>query len=73
MRLEDATELQKDFDALWNWTQESLLNFNLSKCHQLTLTRRPNDQRARGSKPLTSVECKKELGVSVGSRFSLWQ
>ena len=42
---DDAPQLQKNLDALWNWTQGSLLKFNLSKCHQLRLRGDPNDQR----------------------------
>ena len=63
MNDEDAAQLRNDIDALWYWTQGRLLEFNLSKCHQLTLTGRSNRQEGSftkdGDKPLDSVECEK--------------
>ena len=71
---EPAAELRNDLEALWIWTQGSLLKFNSTKFHQLTLTRR-SKRPARcfnfyGDKPLTNVEREKDLGVNVDSRLS---
>jgi len=37
---EDATLLQKDLDALTQWAQKWMMNFNTNKCVHLTITRK---------------------------------
>ena len=74
MKGEGAGQLENDPEVLCNWTQSSLLEFNLSKCHQLTLREGSKGPTTRytidGQKLLTSVECEKNLRVSVYSRLS---
>ena len=73
MNDDDAAQLQNNLNALWNWTQGSLSKFNLSSCHQLTLTgkskRTARKYTIGGEKPLTSVEYVKYLKVNVDSRL----
>ena len=69
MKEEEAAQPQNAFHTLWTWTQGSLLKFNLSKSHQLWLegtTHRAARIYINGSgNPLASVDCEKDLGVSV--------
>ena len=61
---EDAAQLRNDLDALWNWTRYSLLKFNSSNCHHVTLTgrseRRTRNYTIDADKPLTGKECEKD-------------
>ena len=62
---EDAALLHDSIDALWNWTEGSLSKFTLSNCQQLTLagrSKRPaRNYTIDGNKPLTSVDCEKDI------------
>ena len=57
---EDAAQLQSDLDALWNYTQGSLLKFDSSKCHQLTLTGR-SDRPAKVTQEQLNFSDKTQL------------
>ena len=66
---EDAIQLQKDIDALNNWSEKWLLKFNTDKCHVLTLGKIDNIMHTHRytlyGDELEHVFEEKDLGVII--------
>ena len=66
---EDAIELQSDVDSLDTWSKKWLLNFNLTKCHVLTIGKVFNIQCTQrykiSNQELDHVFEEKDLGVII--------
>ena len=66
--IEDSQALQNDIDALVTWTQKWLLEFNIKKCHVLTLGKLEDVQHTHrytlAGSELEHVFSEKDLGVT---------
>ena len=66
-------ELQFDLNENSKWAKSSLMNFNLTKSHTLTLMGRTKQSERnytlKGGKQLSKVESEKDLGVIVDSKL----
>ena len=66
-------KLQSDLNEISKWAESSLMKFNLTKCHTLTLTGRTKQSERNytlnGGKQQSKVESEKDLGVIVDSRL----
>ena len=66
-------KLQSDLNEISNWAKSSLMKFNLTKCHTLTLTGRTKQSERNytlnGGIQLSKVKSEKDLGVIVVSRL----
>ena len=66
-------KLQFDLNEISKWGESSLMKFNLTKCHTLTLTGRTKQSERNytlnGGKQLSKVESEKDLGVIADSRL----
>ena len=67
-------QLQKDLYELKKWSNGGDLEFNLSKCHQLTLSLRTKSSSRNysldGKTSLRNVSSEKDLGVIIDSKLS---
>ena len=65
--------LQFDLNEISKWAKSSLMKFNLTNCHTLTLTGRTKQSERNntlnGGKQLSKVESEKDRGVIVDSRL----
>ena len=66
---EEACILQNDIDSLERWSQKWMLNFNVDKCHVLTLGKFENTKHTHRYKiheyELEHVFEEKDLGVHI--------
>ena len=73
--IEDSQALQNDIDALVTWTQKWLLEFNIKKCHVLTLGKLEDVQHTHrytlAGSELEHVFSEKDLGVTFGTNLQL--
>ena len=71
---QDAIRLQKDIDAMENWSKNWLLKFHPNKCHVLTLGKFWNIIHAHpyaiGGSLLEHVDQEKDLGVLIDSELT---
>lgn len=78
--INDTSILQKDIDLLNHWTVINRMNFNLDKCHVLTLHNSNKIYHIEGvfspyslaSVPLKTVGLEKDLGVDMTPKFN-WE
>ena len=67
-------ELQKDLHKLKKWSNGGDLEFNLTKCHQLTLSLRTTSSNRTysldGTTPLTRVISEKDLVIIIDPKLS---
>ena len=72
--LAEQEELQKDLYKLKKWSNGGDLEFNLTKCHQLTLSLRTTLSNRTysldGTTPLTRVNSEKDLGIIIDTKLS---
>ena len=72
--IEDSLQLQKDLDKLVEWSHKWLLEFNLSKCHVLSIGEIENIVHAHyytmSEFTLDHVFEEKDLGVVIDSQLS---
>ena len=72
--VQDAMKLQKDINALENWSKTWLLRFHPDKCHVLTLGKFDNIRHAHqytlGDVVLEHVFSEKDLGVTFDSELT---
>ena len=66
-------ELQNDLNVISKWADGSLMKFNMTKCHTLTLTGRvklaERNYTLDGNTYLNNVQTEKDLGFIVDSRL----
>ena len=66
-------KLKFDLNEIFKWAKSSLMKFNLTNCHTLTLTRRTKQSERNhtlnGGKQQVKVESEKDMGVIVDSRL----
>jgi len=70
---EDATLLQKDLDALTQWAQKWMMNFNADKCVHLTITRKMSPLITTYIIDNSIIQQKKSanyLGVTITDKLS---
>ena len=71
--LGEDEELQNDLNVISKWADGSLMKFNMTKCHTLTLTGRvkltERNYILDGNTYLNNVQTEKDLGVIVDSRL----
>ena len=71
--LGEDEELQHDLNVISKWADGSLMKFNMTKCHTLTLTGRvklaERNYTLDGNTYLNNVQTEKNLGVIVDSRL----
>ena len=64
----DSLQLQRDIDALDDWTSKWLLKFNSDKCHVLTMGKVEDIKHTHyykiGNQELDHVFSEKDLGVT---------
>ena len=72
--LAEQEELQKDLYKLKKWSNGGDLEFNLTKCHQFTLSLRTTSSNRTysldGTTPLTRVNSEKDLGIIIDTKLS---
>ncbi len=70
----DRLNLQEDLRKTSQWSERWEMSFNINKCHILHVGTRnkKNDYEMNGVK-LDSVQCVKDLGVSIPSNFKFSQ
>ena len=72
--LAEQEELQKDLYKLKKWSNGGDLEFNLTKCHQLTLSLSTTSSNRTysldGTTPLTRVNSEKDLGIIIDTKLS---
>ncbi len=67
--------LQEDLRKISDWSQRWEMPFNVNKCHILqvnTRNKKKIEYETNGTK-LKSVQCVKDLGVSVASSLNFFQ
>ncbi len=66
---QDRMILQEDLRKISEWSQRWEMPFNINKCHILQVgTRNKKIEYEMNGTKLESVQCVKELGVSVASK-----
>ena len=72
--LAEQEELQKDLYMLKKWSNGGDLEFNLTKCQQLTLSLSTTSSNRTysldGTTPLTRVNSEKDLGIIIDTKLS---
>ena len=72
--LAEQEELRKDPYKLKKWSNGGDLEFNLTKCHQLTLSLRTTSSNRTysmdGTTPLTRVNSEEDLGIIIDTQLS---
>ncbi len=64
----DTMSLQEDLIKISDWSQRWEMPFNVNQCHILQVgTRNKKSEYEMNGTKLESVQCLKDLGVSVGS------
>ena len=71
--LAEQEELQKDLYKLKKWSNGVDLGFNLTKCHQLTLSLRTTSSNRTysldGTTPLTRINSENNLGIIIDTKL----
>jgi hypothetical protein len=68
----DQELLQSDINRMDNWTEDSLLEFNVTKCRSMTVSRHGRQEREYSLKNsrLEATETEKDLGVTVDPKLT---
>jgi hypothetical protein len=68
----DQDLLQSDINRMDNWTEVSLLEFNVAKCRSMTISRHGRQEREYSLKNsrLEATETEKDLGVTVDPKLT---
>ncbi len=70
----DRQSLQEDLRKISAWSVRWEMPFNVNKCHILQVgTRNKNYEYEMGEVKLESVQCVKELGVTITSNLKFFQ
>ena len=71
---EDCEQLQEDIDAMFEWTENSLLKFHPDKCAQMRLGKSKESKHTYvmgpQKQPLKNSSCEKDIGVFVDEELS---
>jgi hypothetical protein len=70
----DSHALQRDLDALWEWTEESQLKFHPDKCKSMNLTKGRGEVNrtytmGKGAHQLSVATSEKDIGVIVDNHL----
>ena len=69
---QDQDDLQKDLNSLYDWTKNSLLQFNSEKCSTMTISRQPAEERKyyMNGNELKRTHTERDLGVIIDEKLT---